>query len=316
LFGLLLTEIGAVAALRYAGWLATGSGIRWLACLVAATLPLVIAAALLFGRKFRFSLRALLVIMALVAVFLVVTGIPLRDAIEVRRVTRRLVEAGADVNVDPPNRDFLERQGYSVRASVESKHRAAELAPWLRPLAGDALKFPAHDEVRSLGLNSDSQIDDFASDPATFVNLEEIAVYGKVTGQGLQRIVRLLPKLPKITQAQVFEISVPPEYLSALVDVQYLHLSPPWPWPRPARVGWPNTYPRQLGPEHFTALAALPNLRVLYIHGHDVADADVALLASSKSLEQIFFHRTTVSEAAADELRQQMPACRIYWEGE
>ncbi len=315
LVALLLVEIAAVAALRSAGWVATGSGILWLACLLAATLPLVIAAALLFGRKFRFSLRALLVIMALVAVFLVVTGIPLRDAIDARRITLKLVAGKADLRTEPPSESFLEGLGYSVLDRVYSTHRAADLAPWLRPLAGDVLKFPAHDEVRSISFNTDQQIADFASDPAGFTNVESIGVYGNVTPLGLRKLLESLPQLPAITQLAISGITVPPEFLSAFADAEYLMLEAPWPYPRPTPAQRRGSYRRLLGPEHFAAVAALPHLRVLCIQGHDVADADVALLANSKSLEHIIFNRTTVSEAAAKQLRQQLPDCQIHWHG-
>jgi hypothetical protein len=316
LIALLVVEIGAVAALRSVGWVATGSGVRWFACLLAATLPLAIAAVLLVGSRFRFSLRTLLVITALVAVFLVVTGIPLGNAIDARRVTRRLNDSGAELWVQPPHGGFLEQIGHPVRANFESKHRAADLAPWLRPLAGDLLNVSANDEVREIVFDSDEQIAEFVADHAGFGNLDGLWVFGNVTPKGLRQLAEALPELPPISQASVSQISAPPEYLAALVDAHFLMLESPFPFPRPTSAQRSGSYRRLLGPKHFAAVAALPKLKVLFILGHDIADADVGLLANSESLEYIVLRRTTASEAAAERLREQLPDCRILLQGD
>jgi hypothetical protein len=311
LVALLVIEIGAVASLRSVGWVATGSGLLWFVSLLAATLPLVVAAALLFGSRFRFTLRALLVITALLAVFLVITGIPLRDAIDARRVTRRLVDAGAEISVEAPQQSAFAKLGYPVRPNVESQHRAADLAPWLRPIASEILAYPAHDEVRHIGFSSDGQIAEFAGDHEGFSNMDGLGLLGNITREGQQQLAQTLPELPPITRASSFSTPVTAEFLTALVDAQYLFLQSPYPPPRPTPAQRSGSYRRLLGPEHFAAIAALPNLKVLIIIGHDIADADVALLANSDSLEHIILRGTTASEAAVERLREQLPDCQI-----
>jgi hypothetical protein len=58
----------------------------------------------------------------------------------------------------------------------------------------------------------------------------------------------------------------------------------------------------------------LPKLKVLWIGGHDIADADLAELGASRSLEHIVLFHTTATSPAIEQLRRQLPNCDIRTE--
>lgn len=73
LVAMLLAELALVVGLRTVGWPQTAgvilNGLRWLAIAAAVVLPLGIAAVLLYRSRWRFSLRALLAVTAIVAAY-------------------------------------------------------------------------------------------------------------------------------------------------------------------------------------------------------------------------------------------------------
>src|SRR5215204_6005174 len=90
----LVTETALTVSLWHSGWLGTGSHLRLILCSVAAGLPLLLAATILFRHRFRFSLRGLLMIMALVAVFMFASVRPLLEAFDARQGSRLLTLNG------------------------------------------------------------------------------------------------------------------------------------------------------------------------------------------------------------------------------
>jgi hypothetical protein len=292
-----------------------------MACYVAAALPLAAAAALLFRKRLRFSLRTLLGIMALVVVFFVVTGVPLRDAIEARRMTRRLSDAGVQLTLEHASDDYLSMLGYPRRSAPIPPGARTELPPWLRPLADDLLRLPVDDEVLGVSFEFDHQIAEFCQNPDALKNLEGIGVWGRVSAEGLQHLVDALPPTSRISEVSVGQIPVEPATLRALDSVEYLHLESSWPYPRSAgfrgsaRYKWRRydgaSYADRLSYRHFAAIASLSQLKVLWIGGHDITDEDLAELGNSKSLKHIVLFHTTASSPAVERLRKLLPDCDI-----
>jgi hypothetical protein len=139
LLTLLVGETALVFSLRLLGWHETGTAIRWLSALVLAVLPLAIAAILLVGHRFRFRLRTLLVAMALVAFFLAITVMPLQNALSSRRMSQRLLAAGATVHTASQFNKVYKQLAYDPRPAIPVSPEEPQLPVWLRPLAGDLL---------------------------------------------------------------------------------------------------------------------------------------------------------------------------------
>lgn len=321
LAALLVTEISGVVALRRLGWFGTGSLVRWLACYAAAVLPLAVAAALLIRRRLRFNLRTLLGTMALVVLFFVVTGVPLRDAIEARRMSLKLSDAGVQLTVEHVSDDYLDMLGYARRSAPAPAQSRTELPPWLRPLADDLMRLPADDDVLGVSFEFDHQISTFCQNPAALRNLEAVSVWGRASADGMQQIIDSLPSTLRISEVSVGQVAVEPATLRALASVEFLHLESSWPYPRSAgfrgsaRYKWrrygSSGYADRLTDRHFAAIASLPQLKVLWIGGHDIIDADLAELGASKSLQHVVLFRTTASTTAIDRLRELLPNCKI-----
>jgi hypothetical protein len=304
LIGLLLIEIAAVASLKEWGWLRTGSAIRWLACLAAAVLPLAVAAILLFGRRLRFSTRGLLAAMAVVAVFLVITGIPMRDAISQRRVTSRLISLGADLHGEPLLADYYAKLGYSQVGTAPINKR---FLPWVRPLLGERLSVLAHDEVLQIDFSSDQQIAEFVRQPSLFSNLRSVSVIPRVTPRGMELLRQAAQQPPSLSRVYVDDVAIPPGWLGAFPNVETVFLSVTT---LPPRFGGAGGGLR-LVDEHLADLAALPKLKVLTIRGHDLTQTKIGVLGQSTALEQIHFARTGLIVPDLQELKKALPKCTI-----
>ena len=87
----LLLEAAFVLSLRSLGWYGTGNAIQLLACISVTLLPLLVAAAMLLRNRLRFGLRALLAATTLVAVFLMVSLLPMVEHRAARQASMRLL---------------------------------------------------------------------------------------------------------------------------------------------------------------------------------------------------------------------------------
>ena len=156
---LLVVEVALVVALRTQGWVATTSQLWWAGSLLAAVIPVVVAALLLFRRGLRFDLRSLLIAVALIAVFLLLSVLPLLEANRARRGSRRMLAVGAQLRTD----SWLDR--YYSLLNLELRDDAApdvlpqrELPPWLMRLAPQAVDIPPDKSIRMIFLATDAQI--------------------------------------------------------------------------------------------------------------------------------------------------------------
>jgi hypothetical protein len=299
---LLLLEIALVVSLRTQGWYETGDWLRWTASLLAALIPLVIAAILLIKGGLRFSLRSLLVAVGLVAAFLYASVLPVLEASRARSGSRRLLATGATLLTEFDREKFYERLGFDPRDSRMAPVAALrELPPWLMPLAGEVVDIPPDRAIRNIELSSDLQVSELCQSTAKFPDLERITISTGVTPNGIELLRDALPKFEHLTELQFSGDQFPRSIVDSPANIRSL-----WIWAgRPPR-GRPTR-------EDLAAIAKLPQLKLLFIFGHPITDADVTALDGSTSLRHVFFRGTTVTEAGKQQLEAALPECEVHW---
>jgi len=296
---LLGAEVALALSLRELGWFETGHVIRWGACGLAALLPLVVAAILMLRNRLRFSLRSLLMAMALVAVFLFISVLPLIEAFDARKGSQRLQADGVQFSTESMD-EYYRQIGHDPRPTPPTPPVNRQLAAWLRPLAGDVLTLPTDEEIKSVWLDADGQVLRLCAMPSRFCNLEQIGVGPNVSSAGLQVLGGALPKFPRLTALDLGNVPIPKDWLKSLRNVKTLFLG----------VGGPLKG-RLLDPQHLKDLGELPNLEVLMIAGYLVRSADMQALAGSESLRFIHLKRTATAPWGKKQLAEAMPNCVI-----
>jgi len=300
LLTLLVVEVALVVSLRKFGWFETGGGIRWLGCLLVAVLPLVVAVAALFRRRFRFNLRVLLVATALVAFFLFWTVRPLQTAIDSRRASRLLLATGAQLHGWSSLDETYRQLQYDPRPGKGFPGKHGALPFWLRPLAGDLLSVPVDETVIEVWLTRDEQVLALCSEGAAFSHLERISVGPDVTKASMETLRQALPNFEYLTDLELL-VDVRADWLRSLQGIRTLQLTKPFAAP-----------PRRLSDEQLAAVAELPELQVLFILGYSNVDADIQILSRSKSLRHLVLKKTEVTKAGEKSLSRALPQCVIH----
>lgn len=296
---LLVCEVAWVASLRAFGWGATNGGIRWTSCLVGAVMPLIAAAAVLGRHRLRFNLRTMLVAMALVATFLALSVRPLQNAVGSRQGSRSLLASGATLHTKSSWDNVYAQLKYDPRPAAVVPVNP-ELAFWLRPLAGGLLNIPIDNTVREIWLSSDEQVEELCRNFEKFSNLERISINSGVTPAGAETLRQSLPAFSQLTDLHL-NIDVQKDWFQLLRNIPTLSL-----WAEAPPAG------RRLSDQQLRDIAALPDLRVLWIFKYAVTDADAQILAGSKSLKHVIFRKTAVTQSGEEQLSAALPGCVVH----
>jgi hypothetical protein len=296
---LLVGEVAWAVSLRDYGWGATNGGIRWTTCLVGAILPLIAAAVMLGRHRMRFNLRTILIAMALIATFLYLSVRPLQKALSSRRGSQSLLAAGATLRTYSSWDSVYAQLKYDPRPTAIPPVDQ-QLAFWLRPLAGNLLNIPPDDTVREIWLVSDEQVAELCSNARAFSNLERISIDAAVTPAATETLLQALPTFARLTDLQ-FGVAVKKGWLRSLPNIRTLSL-----WAEGPLTG------RSLSDEQLRDIAALPDLRVLNIFMYATKDADIQILAASKTLKHVILKKTAATQSGADKLSAAMPDCVIH----
>jgi hypothetical protein len=295
---LLVSEVALVVSFRVLGWYSTNGKILWASCLLCAILPLIAAVVVLGRHRLRFNLRTMLIAMALVATFLCLSVRPLQTAVNSRQGSQSLLITGATLHTKSSWDSVYSQLRYDPRpAAIEPINQ--QLPFWLRPLAGSLLKTPTDDTVREIWLGSDDQVAELCRNAATFSNLERVSVDSSVTPAATEALLKALPTFAHLTDFQT-DVAIPRNSLRSLSNVRTLTL-----WGEKPLAG------ASLSEAQLRDVAALPNLRVLYIFMYKITDADVQVLAESKTLKRIILKKTGVTQSGQDKLSAAMPDCII-----
>ncbi|MEX2115091.1 MAG: hypothetical protein WD845_17990 [Pirellulales bacterium] len=300
LAGLLLLEAGLVVSLRTLGWLGTGSAIGLIICTLATFLPLLIGLVLLARNRLRFGLRALMACVALVAVFVFVSAMPLVDYRSARTATKQLAAANATLNVEFDWDSFYDGMGLKPPPVPESAP-AVRLPPWLGPFTESLSAIPTDDAVRSIHLSSDEQVHILAVYSARFSSLQFVSIARGVSVAGLRTLQSVLPHFPQLVGVQVNDVAVPENWYGSLTNIRTLLV-----WGEGMSRGAP--FP----PEDLVAIRSLPNLEALMILGYAFNDSDAKRLSSSPSIKRVILRGTAVTPKGESALSNAMSERIIY----
>lgn len=300
LAALLFVESALAISLQTLGWFETGGLLRQAACALLALLPLAAAGLLVARRKFRFSIQVMLIATALLAFFMWISVLPLYEALESRRGTQALFAVKASPRDFCSNDEYFVRVGYDPRPAPPTLPPASHsLPPWLRPLAGDALRLPVDAAVREIKLQDDQQAAALAAHVERFPSLTYVGVATRgMSPRGIAMVRKALPRVANLVQLHV-TCPVPKGILRSAPGVRCL---------------WIDSGSRRvnlLGPDEMNDMAALPELKLLDLRHIRISDADLQLLAQSASLRQIWLRAEGITPAGIERLRSSMPECEV-----
>jgi hypothetical protein len=295
----LAAETALTVSLWQSGWLGTGSHLRLMLCGIAAGLPLLLALVIIFRHRFRFSLRSLLMVMALVAVFMFASVRPLLEAYEARRASQLLALNGVELQVEPLNDEFYMRLGHDPRPPRSLSTPRGEIPLWLRPLAGDLSSLPPDEAVISLDVSTDEQVLALSQMAPRLKNLESLQIWGRLSPSAMALLQKIIPQLERLAELHV-GVPTPAGWLGSLTSIRSLFVRGVG-----AAPGTPLTI------EQFQEIANLPRLEVLSVFGDGANDATVPPLAGCKTLRRLLLRKTDVSPSAARALSDAMPNCEI-----
>jgi hypothetical protein len=300
---LLVLEIALVVSLRSAGWDSTTASIRWGASFFAATIPLLLAAIILFRNGHRFQLRSLMIAVFFVALFLFVTVMPILDASRARRGSRSLALAGAELQTESMLYDYYNYIGVETDIKPSASLQAnAELPSWMLPLAGKLLGPPTDAAIREIWLDRDTEISELCRLCRRFPNLERFSLYGPgVTPAGMEQLAANTDNFPKLESIHLRNVALPIGWLPSLNRIRTLFL-----WAE-----GPTAAQFQLSPKQLAEVASMPHLEVLMIQGYGLKDADMDYLSEGKNLTCVTLWHTGVTATGEERLVSSIPGCKV-----
>jgi hypothetical protein len=300
LLALLTLEIALVGSLHLLGWLGTAGAFRWGASALIAILPLALACHLISSQRFRFSMRSLLIVMSLLAVFMFLTVQPLYEALGSRRGSRELLAHRTWVSTYSSNDNYYFFLGYDPRSSRPNVLEPPSTPAWVRPLAGDRLTAPVDATIQEVRLNSDEQAAAFVAQATRFQTLNSVSIRTvMISPVAMQQLQLAWPKLPSLVRVHV-SCPIPTGWLRSLKHVKTVSIDS----------GSPAF--KQLSRENVAELAALPGLMQLDVRRVRIAAADLPLLAQSTTLRHLTLLISGPDAAEVSELVAAAPRCRIY----
>jgi hypothetical protein len=300
LIAFLLLELALAWSFRALGWFETGGVIRWGACALLALAPLVVAAALLARRRFRFGMRTLLIAMSLLAIFMWASVLPLYEAIEARRGSRTLMASDAGIHLTFANDNYFKAVGYDPRRIAPVYQPESALLVWLRPLAAETLRAPLDNSVRGIWLDNDAQVAALAEHAPRFTSVTYIGLGKGVGLRGKQMFAYAMSKLQNVDQLDV-DGPISEEWLRTGVFNRLRSLKI-------------NGVPRShdaISKQILASIAELPDLRYLSLWWVETSDEDLQQLAKSTSLRLIELRVSGATSPGFETLGQAMPDCRI-----
>jgi len=185
LIGIMLFEIALTWYLKTFGWLETLDTGTQLLVLVVAGSPLILAAFIMFGKRFRLS--SMLIAIGLISVFLTFVMQPVWRESQDRIATRALLDA----QIFPKNKSYF----LDVRSTSRGKPFELEVKPtpgWIARMLGDKAQLLRDYEIVEVSLSNDSQIDQVGDLFSKCDSLRHINISSGVTNNGLKALVTKL----------------------------------------------------------------------------------------------------------------------------
>lgn len=290
LLALLLLEIALVLSLLTLGWFGTGIAIQLVTCIFVTVLPLLVACVMLATNRLRFDLRSLLSAIALIAIFLTVSLIPLLEHRAARQASMRLLSANATISEGSDWDDFYPQFGWKPPQKLTTTD-TARVPPWLTPFTNRTSAIPTDNSVRTIWLNTDNQCRILANHWQYFPALQFVGITGGVSGEGFSLLETTLSHFEHLDAVYTNDVVVPPNWYSCLTNIRTLLI-----WAEMATSGKP--FPN----DHLADIASLPNLEVFMVLGYAFNDNDARKLATSKSIKRVILRGTAVTVSGEKDL--------------
>jgi len=286
----LLLEAAFVLSLRRLGWYGTGNTIQFLACVFATLLPLLVASAMLLRNRLRFSLRTLFVATTLVAVFLMISLLPMVNHRVARQASMRLLSANATLNEGLDWDEFYSQIDLEPSPHLSSVETAT-VPPWLTSFTNHTSTIPTDNAIQSIWLNNDEQCKLLADNWERFPSLRSVSVTRGVSDNGFRLLQDVLPRFNHLDCVHTNDVLAPPNWYASLTNIRTL-----WVWGEGASRGKPFPH------EHLSDIAALSNLEMFMVLGYAFNDANASELAASTSIKRVILRGTAVTSTGESDL--------------
>lgn len=284
---LITVQVVAVIMLRTLGFQQSGNILMEIACYALAFSPLLVVAVLLFRKGWQFQLSTLMIAVAMAAIFLYASLVPILKIRDEHNVRLRLVSLGAEVDRGIDWTEYYDDLGLQSTHSVISSSAWAPF--WLAPISRHYLRHPADCEITQINLYSDEQINIFCESPQRFASLRVIAVASNVSETGLGKLADALSDIPSLKAVCLHDVETPEGFFKSLKNVRTIHL-----WAQGSFVG------RQIELDDLQDIASLPNLETLMILGYGVSDSETKALVSGTNLNRLILRDSFISVSASE----------------
>ncbi len=287
---ILLLEAMIVVSLGWLGWYGTGNAFYFAACLFVTVLPLLVAMVLLLRRGLKFSVRALLASTTLVALFFMLSVLPMVRHRAARKVGMQLLSANATINEGVDWDDLYAQVKLDPSPKLTPTYTDA-IPVWLTPFMAAVDAIPPDDDVRSIWLNNDRQCSILAENWERFHSLQSVSITRGVTNEGFSLVQDVIGHFRHLDSVCTNDVSPPQNWYASLTNVRTLFV-----WGEGASRGKP------FDKNHLENIASLPNIEMLMVLGYAFDDNDARKLASSNSIKRVIFRSTLVTPVGESDL--------------
>lgn len=270
-----------------------------------AALPLLLLAWRFWRRGRTFSMRAMMIATALIAVCLSMVAYPVAKAKSRRRGMVALIANG--IRFDNRSQSHALYDMFDVPFQSEpsiTSGKVDDLPIWMLPLLNSSFPYLSDSIVRRIELYSDEQVEQIAPLLGCFENLQQVVLSGPdrgrpgVTNEGFGFFAEHSPPLESVHVTASGEI--PPDWGGSLQGVRLLSIG-----------YWPPSGPQTLTDEQLRGLLATPGLEALRLEVFGINGQNASLLSESPDLKRLILWGTKVTESDHTAIRQANPQLRL-----
>jgi hypothetical protein len=197
--------------------------------------PLLVAMVLLLRRGLKFSVRSLLAATTLVALFLMLSLLPLVRHRAARQVSMQLLSASATINEGLDWDDFYTQIELDPPPKLTPTNTDA-IPAWLTSFTATTDAIPPDDAVRSIWLNNDRQCRILAENWERLPSLQSVSITRGVTNEGFRLLQDVIPQFQHLDCVHTNDVSPPLNWYVSLTNVRTL-----WVWGEGASRGTHST---------------------------------------------------------------------------